>query len=118
MAAGVYNIPDIEAGTDWELTMYLRDEAGNPKVLTGYTATMDIRAELDGPIVKNIATGTGITIDGPYGKITLALTDVETAALGIKQGVYDLLLCDAGGTADITKLLKGTVVVDPVVTRA
>lgn len=119
MSAGTFDIK-IEAGTDWPLTLYLKDDADNPKVLTGYTASMDIRTELDGPIVKNLTSVGGtpqIVIDGAAGKITIALTDVETAALGIKQGVYDLLLTDAGGTGNISKLLKGTVTVDPVVTR-
>jgi len=119
MSAGIH-IFEIEAGTDWERNIFLKDNAGSPINITGYTATMTIKAALDGAKVHELISTGGtpeIAIDGANGKITLTLTDVQTLALNVRQGVYDLLLCDAGDTEDISKLLKGTITVDPVVTR-
>lgn len=119
MSAGTHNFT-IEAEADWERTIYLKDDAESPIDLSGYTAVMTIRKELDGGPVHELESTGGspeITIDGANGKITLTLTDAQTGALKIKQGVYDLFLCDAGDTGDVSKLLKGTITVDPAVTR-
>lgn len=115
MAAGEYDVP-IEAGIDWEHTLYLKDDAGSPKDLTGYSAEMKIRETMEGDVIETLSTSGGeIVITAAQGKILLKLTDLETAALGIKEGVYDLVLTDSGTTK--TKLLKGKVIVDPLVTR-
>ena len=115
MAAGEYDMP-IEAGVDWEHTIWLKDDAGDPKDLTGYSAEMKIRETMEGDVIETLSTSGGeITITAALGKILLELTDTETTALGIKGGVYDLVLTD--GSSIKSKLLKGKVIVDPLVTR-
>lgn len=101
----------IEQGATWKPVLTLRDTD-----LTGYTARMQIRPDIDSTeILLELTSGDGITIDGPAGQITLHLTDTETAALDWCEGVYDLELIAPGG--DVQRLLKGPVEVDPEVTR-
>jgi len=114
MAAGTLDLI-IEEGASWERTIWLT-EGGSAIDLTDFSATMTIRESLEGPVVKQISTTEGgITISGSEGKIVLSLTDSETAALGIRRGVYDLFLDNGAG--QVVKLLKGNVEVDPAVTR-
>lgn len=106
---------EIEGGSGWTMVCLLKDDNGNPKPLTGYTAKMHFRERVTSPIVKELATGAGITIDEPNGKITVVMTGAETAALGNLKGVYDLFLYTASLAPE--KLVKGTVTVFPPVTR-
>lgn len=102
----------IEQGATWKPVLTLRDTN-----LTGYTARMQIRPDIDSNVVLlELSTANGkISIDGPAGQIKPALTDVETAAITWTSGVYDLELIAPGG--DVQRLLKGPVEVDPEVTR-
>jgi hypothetical protein len=102
----------IEQGSTWDPVLTVRDTD-----LTGYTARMQIRAAVDAPdVLVDLSTTNGrITIDGPAGRIKPLLTDVDTAALTWKQGVYDLELVSPSGHVD--RLLQGTVTIDPEVTR-
>ena len=108
----------IEAGTDWERTLWLQEEDETPKNLTDYTAKMQIREELEAPVIKELSSGSGITITAVEGKIYIVMTDVETKALGITRGVYDLFLTSpVGEGSKLTKLLYGDVYVPQAVTR-
>lgn len=102
----------IEQGATWRPTLTLRDTD-----LTGYTARMQIRADIDATdVLLELSTANGkITIDGPAGQIKPVLTDTQTATLTWTDGVYDLELTAPGG--DVQRLLKGPVEVDPEVTR-
>lgn len=102
----------IEQGATWKPILTLRDTD-----LTGYTARMQFRADIDADdVLLELTTGNSrITIDGPAGQITLQLTDVETAAIDWCEGVYDLELIAPGG--DVQRLLKGPVEVEQEVTR-
>lgn len=101
----------IEQGATWKPVLTLRDTD-----LTGYTARMQIRADIDAAdVLVELTTGDGITINGPAGQITLLLDDTQTAALDWCDGVYDLELIDPDG--NVMRLLKGPVEVDPEVTR-
>ena len=115
MAAGKYNFT-IEAGTDWEPTLWLEEEDETPKDLTDYTAKLHIREKIEGPLIKELKTGAGITITGPEGKIQLAMTESETSALQITNGVYDLEL-SSPTPVKVTRLLEGDITVTPEVTR-
>lgn len=106
----------IEAGTDWDTVIRLEEEDETPKDLTDYTAKMQIRETVEGPLIKELATGAGITITGAEGKIQLALTKTETSALQITKGVYDLELTSPA-PAKVTRLLEGIITVTPEVTR-
>lgn len=106
----------IKAGSDWQLTLIWKDDAGVPKNLTGYTAQMHIRRTIEGDLVQNLATGgSGITITAAQGKIVIDITNAQSKALGIEKGVYDLFVTDAG--SKLSCILQGEVLVEPPVTR-
>jgi len=115
MSAGKYDFV-IEAGTDWGPTLWLEEEDETPKDLTDYTAMMHIRERFEGPLIKELKIGSGITITGGEGKIQLALTVTETSALQITNGVYDLEL-SSPAPVKVTRLLEGDIIVTPEVTR-
>ena len=116
MAAGHYDLK-IDANTDWSITLWALNEDKTPKNLTDYTANLQIRATHEAPVIKELTETAGITITGAEGKILIELTDVETMALEIINGVYDLLMTSPTPDYDQTRLIEGDVIVSPAVTR-
>ena len=98
----------IEQGTTFNPVFTYKDSLGAVIDLTGYTARMQIRLKKTSTaFIHEITTaGSGITLGGVLGTITLLITDVETAAFTFTTGVYDLEIISAGGI--VTRLLEGT----------
>jgi hypothetical protein len=111
MAAGAYDLY-IEQGATFRRTLTVK-AAGVAVPLTGYTARAQIRAKAaDAAVLHEITC----TIPTPAnGQIVMLITDEDTAAFTWKTGVWDLEL--ETPTGDVTRLLKGSVEVDPEVTR-
>lgn len=112
MAAGVYNII-IEKGTTYELPITV------PLVLTGYTARMQIKAAIGQTSLIDLTTANGgISIDvGLTDSVITLLVPAATSASwndNFVKGVYDLEIVSPSGR--VTRLIKGTVAVDPEVT--
>ena len=118
---GTWN-PSIYAGQDWEriLTVAIGGTAVN---LTGYTARMMARSDYTASTATLSLTtgGSGITLGGTAGTITLGQTAAQTASLGSAlanaqtQLVYDLELVSSGTV--VTRLVQGVITVYPEVTR-
>jgi hypothetical protein len=85
--------------------------------LTGYTARMQARTDVDTPafLFELTTENGGITLGGALGTIALYLSDTATSALSFDAGVFDLELKAPGG--DVTRFLAGTVTLSPEVTR-
>lgn len=95
-------------------------KAGTPAVpvdITGCTARMQIRADIDDadPLISLTTENGGITLGDTAGTIELYISDTDTAAITWETGVYDLEIILANG--DVRRLLYGTVTVTPEVTR-
>ena len=90
---------------------------GSPVDMTGWTARMQIRPEVDSEIViADLTTENGgITIEPLEGKINLYLSDVETSAFGFESAVYDIELVDQSG--DVHRDIEGKIKLSPEVTR-
>lgn len=116
MTAGNYTVT-IEQGATLGLTLTWSDESNALVNLTGYTARMQIREQLDSatPFITLTTENGGITLGGVAGTITLNMTATATAALTQTSGVYDLELVSSGGV--VTRLLEGLVIIKPEVTR-
>jgi hypothetical protein len=126
MAAGTFSFT-IEKGTTFSLpiTWYSTppDPIAEPPVegvpinLTGFTARMQVRATIDSPTILHSFTteNGGIVLGGAAGTVTLQASATITAGWSWTQGVYDLEIVSAGGI--VTRLLKGTITLDPEVTR-
>ena len=102
----------IEQGATFTDESLLVDADGEVIDLTGYTARMDIKADIaDTDPVISLTTDNGrIIITPSAGSVLLYLDPAETAAISIERGVYDLEVVSAGG--DVTRLMQGAVVVD------
>lgn len=87
-----------------------------PYDLTGYTARMSIREDIDSAsaVLSLTTENGGIALGGALGTISLLATEAQTAALTILTGVYDLELV-YGST--VTRLLSGIIVVSQEVTH-
>jgi hypothetical protein len=114
MAAGSYNFL-IEQGTTFNLVLTWRidDVLVN---LTGYTARLQARIDTQATsTIFSLTSGSGITLGGALGTITIAQDATTTAALPSGIYVYDLELQSSGGT--VTRLVQGNVTISPEVTR-
>lgn len=93
---------------------------GTPPVavdLTDCTARMQVRERVASPdvLLELTTENGGIILGGAAGTVTLYMSDEETAAIDWSAGVYDLEIVLAND--DVRRLLAGTVVVLPEVTR-
>lgn len=117
MPAGLHNLT-IEQGATFRRVISLRDYNTNAiKNLTGFTARMQIRAFVadTATLVSLTTENGGITIDAAEGQITLIITAAVTASMTWRKAVYDLEIIDGSGT--VTRLLQGSIIVSPEVTR-
>ena len=108
---------DCYQGASFDYTLTWQT-GGTPVNLSGYTARMQVRDTYDGgSAVVSLTSGTGITLGGTAGTILVALTATQTAAIDATpsgQYVYDLELVNG---ATVTRLVEGTFIVSPEVTR-
>ena len=116
-APGVLNLSCYQgASFDYTLTWSI---GGTPVNLTGYSARMQVRDGYDGgSAIVSLVSGTGITLGGTAGTILLEMSAATTAAIDATptgQYVYDLEL--VSGSSYVTRLVEGTFIVEPEVTR-
>ena len=90
---------------------------GTPIDLTGCSARMQVRPEIDSPaVLMELTTSNGrITLGGTAGTVDLFISAVDTAAITWDSGVWDIEILHPGD--DVTRLAQGTVIVSPEVTR-
>ncbi len=115
MAAGIYNFI-CEQGATFTRVLNATDDANDPIDLTGYTARMQVRRDLDATgILIELTTENGrITLGGATGDITLTIDADDTSAIP-RPGVYDLELESDSGI--VIRLLKGAFTLDSEVTK-
>lgn len=113
--AGTYNIT-LDQGATYSTLLTYKDSAGALVDLTGYTARMQARIQVDSAsTVLDLTTENGgIVLGGAAGTINLLVDAVTTAALTAGQYVYDLELVNG---AVVERLVMGTLLVRPEVTR-
>lgn len=102
-------------GASWDYTLTWTTN-GTPVNLTNYTARMQARvSHPDTHTVLSLTSGSGITLGGTAGTILLEASPVITAGVASGQYVYDLELVSPGSA--VTRLVEGTLICDPEVTR-
>lgn len=120
MAAGQLDIV-IEQGTTFQkkLTWVDNQVPAVPIDITGYTARMQLREEVESTsFILELTDGNGrIIIGGANGEIDLLVDCADTEALGsdITSGVYDLEVESPGGIC--TRLIEGRWTLSLEVTR-
>ena len=112
--------PTTEQGATWRHGLALKAGPGvsAPALdLTGFTARMQLRAELAAPAVLVALTSANarITITPLDGRLDLVLSATDTAALDFDRAVYDLEIEGAGG--EVTRVLTGVATLSKQVTR-
>lgn len=87
--------------------------------LAGYTARMQIRGEIEDAValLELTTENSRITLGGAAGTIDLYISADDTAEITWESGVYDLELVAPGANGDVIRLVSGSVVVSPEVTR-
>lgn len=100
----------VEQGADYEATIPVLDEAGQPQTLTGWTAAGQIRA---GYTAAEILHTLDVTVQAT--SIVLRIPAAVSALWGWRLGRYDLEVTAPGGA--VTRLVEGSVVVHPEITR-
>jgi len=110
----IYNVTMYQgASFDLSLTWNVNSIPVN---LTGYSSRMQVRTSYDASsTVLSLTSGSGITLGGTAGTITVAASAATTAGVPTGQYVYDLEMV-SGGSA-VTRLIQGTFLVDPEVTK-
>jgi len=87
-----------------------------PVDLTNWSARMQMRTSYNSSeTALNLTSGTGITLGGTAGSVLIEATATQTAAIGAGPYVYDLELVSPASV--VTRLVEGTIIVDPEVTR-
>lgn len=89
----------IYQGATFRKRLRWTDKAtGAPIDLTGCTARMQVRAEVDSPTVQlNLTTENGgITLGGTSGTVDLLSAETDTAAMQWDGGVWDLEIVHPG----------------------
>ena len=112
--AGSYDFT-IEQGATFNLLMTWKID--NIAVnLSGYTARLQARIDVDEvDTILSLTTGSGITLGGAAGTITLDQSESQTAVLPKGEYVYDLELQSSSGV--VTRLLQGELNISAEVTR-
>lgn len=105
---GVYNFT-IYKGTTFTRVFTYRDAAGALVNLTGYTASFIAKPSANyGTNTISLTSGSGITLGGAAGTITVVIDAATTTALNDDALIYSLKLTTGGV---VTALLKGAITV-------
>ena len=116
MLAGRYNMV-CDQGSTFERIIEIKDADGVVFPLTGYTARMQIRRDIDAttPLMELTNANGRLSINGALGAITVTLTPTLTATI-TRSGVYDLEIVKTS-TSEVHKVLRGEFRLEKEVTR-
>lgn len=114
--AGTYDMV-IDQGATLSRALTWKNPARVPYDLTNFTARMHVRATVadSGTVLIRTTENGGIVLGGTTGVVTVKLTAAESAAIPAGRYVYDLELVSGGG--EVSRLVEGSFVVRPEVTR-
>ena len=104
----------INQGANFSTTVTISDSNGDALDLTSYTALAMLRKTYDSTTATTFTST--FDSDRTAGKITISLSDTQTAALEAGRYVYDLLITDVSDTK--TRVVEGIATVNPSVSRS
>jgi len=111
MSAGTYNFI-LEQGATFNRILTLKED-GAVMDLTGYSVASLMRSTHDSSTV--VGTFTCTVSNASAGEITMSMTASTTGAIEEAIYVYDVEIANSAGT--VTRIMEGTVTVNPEVTR-
>jgi len=112
MTAATYNLT-IDQGSDFAIDLVVKD-SGVVKDLTGYSARAQMRSTKGASTIA--ATFTSTILSAVAGKVKMELSNAASSALSPGKYYYDLELYTSGNTI-VSRLMQGTVILTPEVTR-
>jgi len=92
---------------DLSLTYYSDNDATTVVNLTGYTASFRVMDKPNGTVIATLTSGSGITLGGSAGTVTVSRTPAQVQDWKIDTGAYDLVITSGSGKADL--LLHGSI---------
>ena len=107
----------INQGATFRFKFAWKDKNARAIDLTGFTARMQVRESVIAPatLLSLTTENGGITLGGKTGIVSLYLNDTNTSSITWTKGVYDLELLAPSG--DVFRMVGGTVVVSPEITK-
>lgn len=107
----------VYQGATFSQILTWKDETDTLVNLTGYTARLMARADIEDaePFLTLTTENGGISLGGSAGTITLNVSAEDTADLSAQEGVYDLEV--VSGIGVVIRLLQGNFIVSREVTR-
>jgi hypothetical protein len=109
-------------GATWELLLALTDDSDVPVSLVGYSIRGQIRKTYKSDVAYNFTCN---IVDAQNGKFTISMSATDSASIPSADDknykhpdntyVYDIELVDPSGK--VTRILEGTLYLDPEVTR-
>tara|TARA_Y100001937_G_scaffold107219_1_gene149697 strand:+ start:227 stop:565 length:339 start_codon:yes stop_codon:yes gene_type:complete len=112
MAAGKYDIV-IDQGSSFALDLTVQEE-GVAKNLSTYSVRSQLRQTITSSTLT--ATFTGAVLNAAQGKLQISLSPTQTANITPGKYYYDVEIFTSSD-AVVTRLLQGTAIVSPEVTR-
>ena len=99
---------EVDQGTTFSFQIdYVANDEVTPIDLTGSSAKLQVRDTKGGSKLAFTLTSptSGITIDGPNGKLNVKMTPTQTNKLFYPKSSYDIMVVDSNGNR--IKLLEG-----------
>tara|TARA_R110000744_G_scaffold191055_1_gene310316 strand:- start:842 stop:1180 length:339 start_codon:yes stop_codon:yes gene_type:complete len=112
MTAAAFNLT-IDQGSDFAIDLVVKDD-DVVKNLTGYLARAQMRTTKGASTVA--ATFTCTIIDATGGALKMELTNAVSSSISAGKYYYDLELYTSGNVV-VSRLMQGTVILTPEVTR-
>ena len=105
------NVPkvnyELRRGDTFDPSLNYEDVNGATIDLSTWTARLEIRAEIDGPIITSLTESSGITLTNTNPNISILIDDSVTSTYTLDTMVYDLELTD---TLSVVKtLMEGNI---------
>ena len=101
----------IDQGTTFSISVEVSDQNGDPKDITDYTATAQMRKSY----YTNAHVDFTAEITSPLdGEVTISLTAAESSLLKAGRYVYDI---EISSEEETIRVLEGIVVINPEVTK-
>jgi hypothetical protein len=101
----------IDQGTDYEVTINVKDANTTPIDLNGFTGQAQIRKYFTSTKKYDFS----VTIAANTGEVTLAMSAANTAKISAGRYLYDCVL--TSNTNVMSRVVEGIVTINPRVTR-
>ena len=101
----------IDQGSDYEVTVNVRDANNTPVTLTGYTGAAQMRKHY----TSLTSYSFGVTVTANTGEVTLSMSSNVSNLISPGRYVYDCELTSSSNTK--LRIVEGLVTITPQVTR-